>query len=127
MAEITPSKFSLGAAVVGSKRSADGAASPAKAIRKVPKVSEMKIMEKTPVTTRATTSAPVVICVYKVSDNAGDLWALYKDSNTKLWQVQIEHDARPSISVSIVRQFDEYLKDNAKTTPGIPDSVQKLQ
>ena len=79
------------------------------------------------VTTRATPSAPVVLCVYKVSDNAGDMWALYKDSIVKLWQVQIEHDARPSISVSIVRQFDEYLKDNAKTTPGMPDSVQKLQ
>ena len=127
MAEATPSKFSLSATVAGSKRSADAAASPAKALRKVPKVSEMKMMEKAPVATRATTSAPVVICVYKVSDNAGDLWAMYKDSNTKLWQVQIEHDARPSISVSIVRQFDEYLKDNAKTTPGMPDSVQKLQ
>ena len=55
------------------------------------------------------------------------MWALYKDSNVKLWPVQIDHDARPSISVSIVRQFDEYLKDNANTTPGMPDSVQKLQ
>ena len=52
---------------------------------------------------------------------------MYKDSPTKLWQIQIEHDARPSISVNIVNQFNEFLKENAKTSPGLPDSVQKLQ
>ena len=48
-----------------------------------------------------------------MEDNAGDLWALYKDSPTKLWQIQVEHDARPSISVNIVNQFNEFLKDAA--------------
>ena len=62
-----------------------------------------------------------------MEDNAGDLWALYKDSPTKLWQIQVEHDARPSISVNIVNQFNEFLKENAKSSPGLPDSVQKLQ
>ena len=62
-----------------------------------------------------------------MEDNAGDLWALYKDSPTRLWQIQVEHDARPSISVNIVNQFNEFLKENAKSSPGLPDSVQKLQ
>jgi len=126
MTEPAPSKFSLSAAAVGSKRSAEEA-TPTTTNRKVPKLSELKMMERAPITTRPSTSAPVNICVYKVSENAGDLWAMYKESQTKLWQVQIDHDARPSISVNIVRQFDEFLKDNARTSPGLPDSVQKLQ
>ena len=67
------------------------------------------------------------ICIYKVTDNAGDLWAQFKDSTTKLWQVQIDHDARPSVTVSIVSQLNDFLKENARTSPGLPDSVQKLQ
>ena len=124
MAEPASLRFSLSAAAAGSKRPAETGA-PARF--KVPKVSEMKMMESRAPTTRPSTSAPVNICVYKVSDNAGDLWAMYKETNVRLFQVQFEHDARPSISINVVNQFNEFLRENARSSPGLPDSVQKLQ
>ena len=119
-------KFSLEKAAGGNKRPAQENASPQQAVRKIPKVSEMKPAEPRP--QRATTNAPVVICVYPVTDCAGDLWAQFKDSNEKLWQVQVDHDARPSISVNIRRSFEEYLKEAAQGggTTEI-DTIQKLQ
>ena len=42
-------------------------------------------------------------------------------------KVQIDHDARPSVSINIVHQFGEYLRDTAKGNPSMPDSLQKLQ
>ena len=124
MAEEKTIRFSLSAAAAGSKRVAE---TPTPTKPKVPRVSELKMMEPRVTTPRPSTSAPVNICVYKVTDNAGDLWAQFKDSTTKLWQVQIDHDARPSVTVSIVSQLNDFLKENARTSPGLPDSVQKLQ
>ena len=85
------------------------------------------MMEPRVTTPRPSTSAPVNISVYKVTDNAGNLWAQFKDTTTKLWQVQIGHDARPSVTVSIVNQLNDFLKENARASPGLPDTVQKLQ
>ncbi len=105
-------KFSLSNAAAGSKRqSDDDQKSPAK---KIPKVSEMKMEAPRPQTQRAVSNAPVNICVYKITDLAGDLWAAFKDTPTKLWQVQLEHDARPSITVNILASFNDFLKENAK-------------
>ena len=96
---------------------------------------------------RPQTNAPVNICVYKVTDASGDVWPQFPD--TKLWQIQalqknhsgahvgdmfflgdggetrveVEHDARPSVSVNIVASMNEYLK----AAKGLPESVQKLQ
>ena len=38
-------------------------------------------------------------------------------------RVEVEHDARPSVSVNIVASMNEYLK----AAKGLPESVQKLQ
>ena len=62
--------------------------------------------------------------VYPVTDSAGDLWSQYKDTDEKLWQIQVDHDARPSISVNIRRSLEEYLKDSKD---GLPETIQKLQ
>ena len=120
MTEETAIRFSLSAAAAGSKRVTE---TPTPTKPEVPRVSELKMMEPRVTTPRPSTSAPVNICVYKVTDNAGDLWAQFKDSTTKLWQVQIDHDARPSVAVSIVSQLSDFLKENARTSPGLPDSV----
>ena len=90
--------------------------------RKIPKVCDMKM--ETPrqnATTRPQTNAPVNMCVYKITDASGDVWPAFPD--TKLWQIQIDHDARPSVSVAVVQGLNDYLKQ----TPGAPDNVQKLQ
>ena len=40
--------------------------------------------------------APLNICVYKITDRAGDAWSAFEGANAKLWQIQMEHAARPS-------------------------------
>ena len=79
------------------------------------------------------TNAPVNVCVFKISDCAGDLWSSYRESNPpqKLFQIQarvankkantntqramhrqrscaqVDHDARPSVSVNIRRALED--------------------
>ena len=87
--------------------------------RKVPKLSEMQLTPREKTTTqRPTTNAPVNICVYKVTDCAGDLWGNFKDVQTKLWQIQIDHDARPNVTVRMYDSFNECLKEQARNSPG---------
>merc|ERR1712020_261034 len=88
MADQQKKMFSLEKAVAGNKRALE---IPEK-VRKIPKVSQMPPTEPRP--QRVTTNGPVVMCVYPVTDSAGDLWAQYKDTDEKLWQVQVDHDAR---------------------------------
>ena len=40
--------------------------------------------------------APLNICVYKITDRAGDSWSAFEGANAKLWQIQLDHAARPS-------------------------------
>lgn len=91
-------KFDLSKAAAGMKREADQS----NPVKKIPKIADMKIDTPRQVTQRVTTNAPVVICVYQVTENAGDLLANFKENpSTKLWQVQMDHDARPSITVKM--------------------------
>ena len=119
MAEQQQKKFSLERAVAGKRAAVE---TPEKTARKIPKVSQMQPTEPRP--QRVTTNAAVVICVYPVTDSAGDLWAQYKDTDEKLWQIQLDHDARPSVSVNIRRSLEEYLKESKD---GLPGTIQKLQ
>ena len=45
-------------------------------------------------TSRSQVNAPVNLCVYKITSASGDCWPQYPD--TQLWQVQWDHDTRPS-------------------------------
>ena len=124
LANMPSKKFDLSLAASGIKREGDQNSPP----KKVPKVADMKIDAPRQITQRVTTNAPVQICVYPITERAGDLWANYKESpSTKIWQVQMEHDARPSITVEVLDGFNEYLKETSRTNPSLPDSVQKLQ
>ena len=64
--------FSIDKAVAGAKRevAADGATQ--QRAGKVPKVSEMKAEPPRQAARASTSNAPVNICVYKITDNAGD-------------------------------------------------------
>ena len=63
-------------------------------VKKAPKVSQLKLEEPRLQQRTTSTNAPVNVCVYKVTDQAGDLWANFKDTDAKLFQIQMEHDAR---------------------------------
>ena len=99
MADQQKKMFSLEKAVAGNKRALE---TPEKA-RKIPKVSQMTPTEPRP--QRVTTNGPVVMCVYPVTDSAGDLWAQYKDTDEKLWQVQVDHDARLLLKINLATPF----------------------
>ena len=58
---------------------------------------DLKKEEKREKVERVTTNGPLKVCIYKYSDCAGDLWSQFKDSDdTPLYQIQMDHDARPS-------------------------------
>ena len=82
------SKFTLSNASAG-KRAAEAAGGPAK---KIPKLSEMKKEAPRPQFQKATTNAPVNICIYKYTEAAGDVWSQFKDQPTQpLWQALQDH------------------------------------
>jgi len=123
--ETPPKKigFSMSNAATGAKRSAE---LPTASSKKIPKVADMKVEAPRQQSQRPQMNAPVNLCIYKVTENSGDLWAAFPD--TKLWQIQLEHDARPSVSVNIVASLNDFLKEASKNSSGgVPDTVQKLQ
>ena len=95
------SKFSLSKASTGKaegKRFADAAISGSP--NKMPKASDITIEapQKVSATLRRKSAvAPVLVCIYKMSSHAGDLWGDFKDDDVPLWQIQIDHGAQRSI------------------------------
>ena len=59
-----------------------------------PKVNRLTIQEAEPrrVTTRPPATAPVVVCIYKVTDKAKDVWTTVEQDSASLFQVQMKHD-----------------------------------
>ena len=86
----------------GEKRasSAGEASSQAKKPKSLPPLDDLVAMEsatKKPNARRLPTTAPLNICVYKITDRAGDAWSQFEGvPSAKLWQVQMDHGARPS-------------------------------
>ena len=61
----------------------------------IPKVNRLTIEESEPrrvVTTRPPAIAPVVVCIYKVTDQAKDVWTTVAQDSVSLFQVQMKHD-----------------------------------
>jgi len=122
--ETPPKKigFSMSNAATGVKR---GAELPTAISKKIPNVADMKVEAPRQQTQRPQSNAPVSLCVYKVTENSCDLWAAFPD--TKLWQIQLEHDARPSVSVHIVASLNDFLKEASKNSSGgVPDTVRRV-
>ena len=97
--------------------------SPAKAM---PKASQLTIEQSRPVIQRRLASAPVVVCIYKVTDKASDAWSSITDTSAALFQVQVDHAARPSVMFDIVRAFNDFLKDTHAVSPDVPTTVSEL-
>ena len=68
MTEPAPIRFNLRAAAAGCKRAVETSTAQKP---KVPRVSDMKIIERTTMTCPSTT-APVNICIYKITDGWGE-------------------------------------------------------
>ena len=75
----------------GEKRTSNNADvidTPVKKTKKVPTVKSLVLMETTrnsKAQKRRPDVAPLNICIYKVTDNAGDVWSMFKNcASTKL-------------------------------------------
>ena len=71
--------------------------------------------------------APLNMCIYKVTDNAGDVWSKFKDCTmTKLWQIQFDHNAIPSISYQLGNVLDEFHKEKSSANEEYPKNRDEL-
>eukprot|EP00973_Karenia_brevis_P069817 9707026-Karenia_brevis.AAC.1 len=125
----TGSKFSLGAATKAStKRQAESLLD---RTGKAPKASDCDLQEITkPQRTaqRLPEDAPVVLCIYKYTDEAADVWSAYEGKEgVQLWQVQMQHDARPGITYGIIDDMNSLLREKHAQDDSIPASLRELQ
>ena len=66
--------------------------------------------------------------MYKVTDKAGDCWSdVEKHGTYALYQVQIAHEARPSILISLRDSFSDFLKEMSAENDSYPGSFELLR
>ena len=119
-------RFSMAAANLGTRAPCGAHAPPSKA----PRASQLVAVEQgriPPPPTRLPNNAPVQVCVYKVCDAVGDCWPEYEGTDAPLYQVQMKHDARPSVVFDLVRTFGDFLKTMHGSDESVPDTVHGLQ
>ena len=131
------SKFSASAAASGArKRPAEeakpsAAAAPAK-VAAVPVAGEIVIeqvprpqQQRTP--QRLPTTAPWVICIYKVTDSVGDVWDKFQgDSGLALYACVMDHACRPSALMYLRDAFNEFLRAAKQDNDAVPVDVASL-
>ena len=82
------------------------------------------IVAKTRVSSRPT-HGPLVVCVYKYTDRAGDFYLQFVDKNVALYQIQFEHDVAPnSVTFDFKRRFTQFLKNQAGDDPTFPCTLE---
>ena len=78
---------------------------------------------------RLPASAPLDVVIYKVTKRASDVWDQFTETDgAELWQIQLEHAARPSAIFNLRDSFQDFLKEaGADSDSGIPTSLDVLQ
>ena len=82
-------------------------------------------VQRTP--SRLPAVAPVVVCIYKVTDCAGDVWDRYSTQDVPLWQCQIDHAAQRSITFRIRDAFNDFLRAARAENEQMPMNVRDLE
>ena len=72
-------------------------------------------------------TAPWHICVYKVTDCAGDMWSNYESDDAGLYAVLMEHEARQSALLYLRDAFNAYLASARVENAAIPQDLPALQ
>ena len=131
------SKFSASAAATGArKRPAEeakpsaAAASPAK-VAAVPSAGDIVIEQARPqqqrTPQRLPTTAPWVICIYKVTDSVGDVWDKFQgDSGLALYACVMDYACRPSALMYLRDAFNEFLRAAKAENDAVPVDVASL-
>ena len=71
-------------------------------------------------------NAPVELCVARYGEKASDFLSEWSD-NQKLWQVQLTHDATPSLAVNVVTGFNDYLSKLHSDDASMPENLVELR
>lgn len=77
---------------------------------------------------RLPASAPVDVCMYRITDVAGDLWELFRDKeDLPLYQVQVSHQAQRSVCWSLRDSFNDFLRAAHSANNTMPATLQQLE
>ena len=99
-------------------------------VMKVPRVAQLTLVEQGPrpqTAQRLPDKAPVVLTIYKVTEQAGDAWSSFEGMTATLYQIQIKHEARPSPLYNITQSFNEFLQYVHGNDESVPTNLQDLQ
>ena len=99
------------------------APSPSRSERPVPKLSALAVhAPRPPVPQKRAVSAPCVVAVYKIAEEASRFWE-EAPSGCALWQMQFEHLANDSVTIGFYDKFARFLIESENT----PDTLAALR
>ena len=75
---------------------------------------------------RLPTAGPVIVCIYKFTDRARDVWEDAPE-DLPLWQVQIDHPVQRAITFSYRDSFNDMLRDEASKGKEVPATIAELE
>ena len=97
---------------------------------KLPRASEISVEQgPRPILApkRLPVTAPVDVCIYRVTELASDLWDLLQGRDVALFQVQIRHEAQRAITFDVRNSFNDFLRAAHKQNPHIPNNLAELE
>ena len=62
-----------------------------------------------------------------MTNRAGDVWSNFEGTDAQLFQIQIDHQARPSIVFGLRESFNDFLRDANSKSEDIPATLDSLQ
>ena len=71
--------------------------------------------------------APIQMCIYKYTEDAGDCWETFKGDSVNLWQIQIDHNAQRSICFRLRESFEDYLRSANASDEAMPTTDADLE
>ena len=92
----------------------------------IPRVADVRPTPSAAATAqRAPMEAPIQMSLLRYSDRAADLLPGMPDA--PLWQLQLQHSAKPSVTWRILANFNSYLQDLNTTDRDIPSTLAGLR
>ena len=90
----------------------------------VPKVSTLieEVGPRPPKLRRREATAERVVAIFRYTKDAKSIWEACTEEEATLWQVQLEHNARDSITVGFYESFTKFLQQEESA----PDSINGL-
>ena len=71
--------------------------------------------------------ADIVVCMYKYTNRAGDLLPNYAEKeDVALYQIQIEHNCRNSVTYNFRKRFEAFLRASRENSSSVPGTVDAL-